>query len=51
MLNEREIMDTSVMKHDEDTSFEEKLQQEYDKAVEEGFEGTKEEYLSIRDYT
>lgn len=44
-------MDTSVMKHDEDTSFEEKLQQEYEEAVKEGFKGTKEEYLSIRDYT
>ena len=44
-------MDTSVMKHDEDTSFEEKLKKEDDKAIEEGFERTKEEYLSIIDYT
>lgn len=45
------VMNESVMKHEENITFQEKLQQEYEKAVEEGFQGTKEEYLSIRDYT
>ena len=41
----------SVMKHNEDSgTFEEILDQEYQKAKSEGFNGTKEEYLQMRDH-
>lgn len=55
MLNEREIMDKdqkSLMKHSDNfESFEQRLEKEYQKAVKNGFKGTKEEYFQIRDYT
>ena len=42
----------SVMKHQESSNtFQEKLEQEYQEAISEGFKGTKEEYLQLRDYT
>ena len=42
--------DTSVMQHEEDSSFEDKITSEYLNAVANGFQGTKEEYLALRDY-
>ena len=35
----------------EDQTFENSIGQEYREAVKKGFQGTKEEYLAIRDYT
>ena len=44
--------DTTVMEHIEDSSsFEERLNQEYQEAVSKGFNGTKEEYFEARNYT
>lgn len=44
--------DTTVMEYDENsTSFENKLREEYEEAVSNGFSGTYEEYIAIRDYT
>ena len=54
MLNEREIMDKdqkSLMKHSDNfESFEQRLEKEYQKAVKNGFKGTKEEYFQIKNY-
>ena len=45
-------MDQSIMKHDEqDINFQEKLIEQYQQAVKNGFEGTVNEYLAYRDYT
>ena len=42
----------SVMEvNDQATSFDDELDQEYNEAVENGFQGTKQEYLAVRDYT
>ena len=46
--------DKTVMQHKNEENpmtFEELLYQEYLKAVENGFQGTKEEYFRARDYT
>ena len=46
------MTDTSVMKEKETpTTLDDKFQIEYQKAKEQGFKGSKEEYLSLRDYT
>ena len=46
------MSNNSVMKENtNDSSYEEKLQEEYENAVAEGFKGTKEEYLILKDYT
>ena len=41
----------SVMKEQDNISFNDKIQKQYQEAKEKGFTGTKEEYLTIRDYT
>ena len=46
-----EIIYPSVMKKGESISFENKTDQEYEQAVKDGFKGTKEEYLTLKDYT
>ena len=46
------MSNNSVMKeNNKDSSYEEKIQEEYEAAVAEGFKGTKEEYLALKDYT
>lgn len=46
------MSNNSVMKeNDNNNSYDDKIQEEYEKAVAEGFKGTKEEYLSLKDYT
>jgi hypothetical protein len=45
------MADESVMDYNEDElTYDERMYQEYLKAKEEGFQGTKEEYLELRDY-
>lgn len=43
-------MDT-VMEYQEKLSYDTALQQEYENAVDKGFNGTIEEYISFKDYT
>lgn len=43
--------DKSIMKEEENPSFEEKIEKEYKEAIINGFKGTKEEYYALRDYT
>ncbi len=46
------MKDTTVMQVSEDySSYEQRQETEYQEAVEAGFDGTLQEYLSIRDYT
>lgn len=46
------MKDTTVMQVSEDySSYETKQEAEYQEAVEKGFEGTLQDYLSVRDYT
>lgn len=42
---------STVMQHDENKTEQQKQQEEYEQAVSLGFSGTKEEYLTYRDYT
>ena len=44
-------MDTTVMEYQEKSSYNTVLQQEYEDAVNKGFNGTIEEYISFKDYT
>lgn len=44
-------MITVMESKEDDLSFEERLQQEYEEAVQNGFQGTKDEYFQLRDFT
>ena len=45
-------MDQSLMQYDDtEISFENKMRKEYEEAKRDGFEGTYEEYVQLRDYT
>ena len=45
-------LNDTVMKYDNtELSFENRMREEYEEAKKDGFEGTYEEYIELRDYT